>query len=579
MCRRLSQLFSQKTIDTSDVCLKALLSRDTGAVTPTMNEGPDAVKARQTSTDHVRSPRSPDTASPVFPERAIRPLPKTRLKNRLSSKQASSIIYPPNPVVDPDPLLLSSDRKALLEKGRTALTGGHSNFEQALAGASGGSYGPDEDEDEASSEEEGRTINDAGYRAGALSLPSGTAAGSRCSMQGRLWDSPHRKKDIDLAPTSGGAVERYDNIEQKGNNKKRKIPQPSSGGGQNQLHDSMANLSLESPADTVDGSLGYSYAPGGSSSGTGISGAGRGRSGRQSVYGRNGERRRLGITPPGGSSSSRMAKASRSDREEAAGDSGIISQAIKNAHEQGPLTPQTKGTTKDAASLLQPAAVTSGPFTFSCESESATKLEQQEVAAAAAASARMQAQLQAASGYARPPPPPAGTPLGGSQVAARPKVKRRPSREYAHAARQRQMQQEYTNAHHRLSREDMWVCEFCEYESIFGEPPTALIRLYEIKDRRERQKAEERARLLEKAKSKSRKGKKASRKSGGQTAAPPSANEQNYDPNISNADDEYYGDENEESYGADYDNSVSPPYYGGTAGANLAPLPVTPAAI
>ncbi|KAH0398145.1 hypothetical protein KCU89_g7544, partial [Aureobasidium melanogenum] len=54
----------------------------------------------------------------------------------------------------------------------------------------------------------------------------------------------------------------------------------------------------------------------------------------------------------------------------------------------------------------------------------------------------------------------------------------------------------------------MWICEFCEYEDIWGVRPEALIRQYEIKDRKERQKAEERRRLLEKAKQKNRKGKK-----------------------------------------------------------------------
>ena len=46
----------------------------------------------------------------------------------------------------------------------------------------------------------------------------------------------------------------------------------------------------------------------------------------------------------------------------------------------------------------------------------------------------------------------------------------------------------------------MWICEFCEYEDIYGAPPYAMIRRYEIKDRQEREQAAERRRLLEKAK-------------------------------------------------------------------------------
>lgn len=55
------------------------------------------------------------------------------------------------------------------------------------------------------------------------------------------------------------------------------------------------------------------------------------------------------------------------------------------------------------------------------------------------------------------------------------------------------------------------MCEFCEYEAIFGEPPRALIRQYEIKDRKERRRLAEKRRLLEKAKMKGRKGKKATK--------------------------------------------------------------------
>lgn len=55
---------------------------------------------------------------------------------------------------------------------------------------------------------------------------------------------------------------------------------------------------------------------------------------------------------------------------------------------------------------------------------------------------------------------------------------------------------------------DIWICEFCEYESIFGAPPRALIRNYELKDRRQKREEAGRRRLLEKAKAKGRKGKK-----------------------------------------------------------------------
>ena len=62
-------------------------------------------------------------------------------------------------------------------------------------------------------------------------------------------------------------------------------------------------------------------------------------------------------------------------------------------------------------------------------------------------------------------------------------------------------------------KEDDYICLFCEYEAVFGETPWALVRLYELKDRRRRKEEAERKRLIEKAKSRSRKNRKASGKS------------------------------------------------------------------
>lgn len=94
------------------------------------------------------------------------------------------------------------------------------------------------------------------------------------------------------------------------------------------------------------------------------------------------------------------------------------------------------------------------------------------------------------------------------QAAPPKKNRRRAGKEYLIAARQRRQQQEYLRAHHPPNPEDIWICEFCEYERIFGTPPEALIRQYEIKDRRVRKQEADRRRLLEKAKMKGRKGKK-----------------------------------------------------------------------
>lgn len=127
------------------------------------------------------------------------------------------------------------------------------------------------------------------------------------------------------------------------------------------------------------------------------------------------------------------------------------------------------------------------------------------------------------------------------------------------------------------------MCEFCEYESIFGEPPRALIRQYEIKDAKERRRQAEKKRLLEKAKSKGRKARKGTKASkanaaaaaAANTSAPPASNsqypQQGYpntgqppDPNHPQSDEYYSG----------YDDDGDPPI--STPTPSRIPAPVSP---
>ena len=101
---------------------------------------------------------------------------------------------------------------------------------------------------------------------------------------------------------------------------------------------------------------------------------------------------------------------------------------------------------------------------------------------------------------------------------SRRQVRRELAQELDDAAQHRRQQQKWKNAHQPLPREEQWICQFCEYEQIFGHPPKALIRAYELKDRKMRQQEAERQRLLEKAKM--GKGKKGKR---GNKAAPKAA--------------------------------------------------------
>lgn len=160
-----------------------------------------------------------------------------------------------------------------------------------------------------------------------------------------------------------------------------------------------------------------------------------------------------------------------------------------------------------------------------------------------------------------------------TQTATPKKTRRKPVDEYVIAARQRREQQKWRNDHHPVPKEDQWTCEFCEYEQIFGTPPVALIKQYEIKDRHARKQEAERRRLLEKAKMKGRKGKKGSKAT---SKANPAQDRQaprpqqpvSVNPSQSQSQDtqseDYYEDEYDDEYAQD-DGPQSP------TGARMAP--------
>ena len=212
--------------------------------------------------------------------------------------------------------------------------------------------------------------------------------------------------------------------------------------------------------------------------------------------------------------------------DEAKPDQGIISAAIANATALL-RKPLQKGQENVGVLEQEPKSPpTNSQFTFTCESDTSkgvTFPEQSLYAAGYSQRANtMPAPLSANQKFATQGTQtspnmttqnnhqtPTAQQQGGAQGNAQPKKPRRRRGDiYALAARQRRLQQEYSNLHHIPSAEDVWICEFCEYESIFGVPPLALIRQYEIKDRKERRRLAEKRRLLEKAKLKGRKGKK-----------------------------------------------------------------------
>lgn len=125
-----------------------------------------------------------------------------------------------------------------------------------------------------------------------------------------------------------------------------------------------------------------------------------------------------------------------------------------------------------------------------------------------------------------------------------------------------------------LTREDVYICQFCLYESIYGEKPRHLIRQFEEKELRQSQEREERKRLLEKAKAKSRKTRKAGRSGQASKGAGAHANaapdqgayDGQYDPGQEprSPGDEFFDDEYDEAddpldYGEGYEDEYPPP--------------------
>lgn len=212
-------------------------------------------------------------------------------------------------------------------------------------------------------------------------------------------------------------------------------------------------------------------------------------------------------------------------------DQGIISTAIANAAAL-PSTPargQENASLFEQQSLKKPSS-TKTQFTFTCESDSAKSMiwpDQSPLARWDRDNLRDSKNrlLQNDDGFATQgtqtspnmtmqPGQTAQSQPATQQSPQQPKKPRRSlAKQFAIAARDRRLRQEYSNYHHPPKEEDAWICQFCEYESIFGQPPSHLIRQYEAKDRRERKRLAEKRRLLEKAKMKGRKGKKGNKNS------------------------------------------------------------------
>lgn len=547
----------------------------------------------------------PDIPSPLYPDRPIRPLPKQRIRSRLSSEVAESILYASAPS-EPAPLFSYFPYRYSEAERVNGVRKSPNAFER------NGDYGRTEHDGGPASEGElDSDEEDIGTRARRLhhgqshySEPNGlqNAAGG-----GPFLPHSPRFDHSSLPPkppnSNSSSVDGYDSFENTKNKKKRKIPTPgNTSSHHSHLSADLANLGISSghPADRsspdeLTGGTGQYYGSGYSASSvSGTTGGsvsmGKGRVGR--VQWRTSVARSpLGVSTDGlnawstgrtpgrgrirewavggvsfmgrGASLERDAEAihrellsegsykgdqsmfsaatatAHAHAAGAGGDAKPAAQALPNGsllHQQAsrkPTPAKTQFTFTASSDVAWPGGISMGssghflgsaPTSASLNSRAApfqVHMNRGDMATQGTQTspnipanrrvAQPVAPSQLAPGNTRlnAQPAPAAT---GNQQAPPPQAKktrpRRSGKEYAMAARQRRLQQEYNNYHHPPSSDEIWICEFCEYESIFGTPPEALVRQYEIKDRQEQRRLEEKRRLLEKAKMKGRKGKK-----------------------------------------------------------------------
>jgi hypothetical protein len=237
--------------------------------------------------------RSPDTASPIYPERAIRPLPNRRLKSRLSPEQQSSIIYPP----DPPPMSPTLNFHAQENGGRGMSNGDlehdhehdhdhdhdhHHHHHEAISVHDHCTC----NHDEGDSGDDEVEFDHPDHRYATMGPLAVNGKAPLDSVQRRLMEASRGGKPVGAPGSVTSSADGYESFENTSNKKKRKIPLSSASSmHQSSLSAEMASMGISNMDGAADE---YSHAqrphhaaPGSSPSGTGISGAGRGRYGRQ----------------------------------------------------------------------------------------------------------------------------------------------------------------------------------------------------------------------------------------------------------------------------------------------------------
>ncbi|KAK3330899.1 hypothetical protein B0H66DRAFT_598423 [Apodospora peruviana] len=465
------------------------------------------------------------SAGSLFPDRPIRPLPKRRLRERLSPEAAGVIQYPPAPQsvapLFPYPYSNLRDEKSDPSFGLSRDRAGEVDLRQPRRNG----LGPDNEQAESTEVRRGLGGRD-------TPESSGRQPRSTKHDQGRNYKPP-------LSATS--SVDGYDSFENTNNKKKRKVPSAgdSALNGVLVVNDTISSDSgsLTTADQSVDGNRDASStssattygSPNFATGGQNVPGPGRGRYGRP----RSGRSPLRPLTDSTNNWAGRNARLRSAQWTPGSSENtGIISNAIANAEKLLPHQGQENMSLLHQQ-LSNKRNTPSTQFTFTCDAKVPGSIawpgspNLMTMPTHHAPSAR-----QATENWARNPqatqtsqasaaPPAVGTspkelptqagPAGQHQAGAPPKTTRKSlMKEYAAAAKARRRETQLYNKRHPPKPEEVWICHFCEYEMIFGRPPEALIRQYEAKDRKQRLQEQQRKAQWERLKKGKHKGKKSS---------------------------------------------------------------------
>ena len=509
--------------------------------------------------EQVTSMSSADTVSvsPAYrSERRIHPLPKRSLRDRLTPEAAESIEYPPAPSISTSlfPSLYSirddePDQSSTTPRERDAEATPRQSRRNGSVTERGG---------HTTASRQG--IPDRGNG----QLDDGVSDSSNLKgHQSPRTEQEERSANSQATLSAASAVDGYDSFENTNNKKKRKIPTAGDaalGGVHVGIDAGFGTTSIqtsEGHGEATSSTSASQYGSGGYMSGLqNVPGPGRGRYGKPrngrsplrplsdsntNWLGRGGKMRAVPWISNSGKSGNIYNGHLLHDLSPAvvttemltissftAENQGIISSAIANAEKLNPPQSGSESTSllHNSLSSKRPA---SAQFTFTAPGPNAVSWpgSDRRVNMPTPSSARQgQENWQRAATGTQPGNGhnlPSATGAAGKEAQGKsgvagqgqgpvPKTTRRSAaKEYAAAARQRRRETQLRNKRHPPKPEDIWICHFCEYEAIFGHPPEALVRQYEIKARKQRQLEQQRKAQWERLKKGKHKGKKNSK--------------------------------------------------------------------